>query len=73
MGKDINSMIHTTIFELVLIDMNLDWGDIDALAPVLVYVEHLHLCKNYCNKIFSEYKLPQEHFKLLKFINLEDN
>lgn len=73
MGKNIEQMIHTSIFELVLIDMGLDWEVIDALAPVLVYIEHLHLCQNYCSKIFTEFQLPKEHFKLLKFVNLEDN
>lgn len=29
--------------------------------------------KNNCSKICSLYKIPKEHFKLLKFINLEDN
>lgn len=53
--------------------MGLDWSIIDAIAPVLCYVEHLHLCHNYCSKIFTEFQLPKEHFKLLKFINLENN
>lgn len=53
--------------------MGLDWSQIDILAPALCYVEHLHLVKNYCSKIFSQFKLPKEHFKLLKFINLEEN
>jgi len=43
-NKNINQMIHTSIFELVLIDMGLDWSQIDILAPVLCYIEHLHLC-----------------------------
>jgi len=66
-------MIHTSLYELVLIDMGLDWSQIDILAPILCYVEHLHLVKNYCSKIFTQYQLPKDHFKLLKFINLEDN
>jgi hypothetical protein len=47
--KNINQMIHTSIFELVLIDMGLDWSQIDILAPVLCYVENLHLCHNKCS------------------------
>lgn len=66
-------MIHTSVFELVLIDMGLDWSQIDILAPVLCYVENLHLCRNECSHIFTQYQLPQQHFKLLKFVNLEDN
>jgi len=71
--KNINQLIHTSIYELVLIDMGLDWSQIDILAPTLCYIEHLHLCHNHCSIIFSQYQLPKEHFKLLKFINLEEN
>lgn len=71
--KNINQMIHTSIFELVLIDMGLDWSQIDILAPVFCYVENLHLCHNKCSSIFTQYQLPKDHFKLLKFVNLEDN
>lgn len=72
-GKNINELIHTSVYELVLIDMGLDWSQIDILSPVLCYVEHLHLVSNRCSYIFSQYKLPKDDFKLLKFINLEDN
>lgn len=72
-GQDLNWLIHTSIFELVLIDMGLDWGQIDILAPCFPYVEHLHLVRNQCSQIFSKYQLPKEHFKLLKFVNLEEN
>jgi hypothetical protein len=37
--KDINQLIHQHLAELVLIDMALDWEQIDILAPVLCYVE----------------------------------
>ena len=53
--------------------MGLDWGQIDILAPILCYIEQLHLVKNNCSVILSKYNLPKEHFKLLKFINLEQN
>jgi hypothetical protein len=53
--------------------MGLDWSQIDILAPAFCYIEHLHLVRNKCSTIFSQYKLPKEHFKLLKFINLEEN
>ena len=72
-GKNINELIHTSVYELVLIDMGLDWSQIDILSPALCYVEHLHLVSNRCSYIFSQYKLPKDDFKLLKFINLEDN
>jgi len=29
--------------------------------------------RNNCNIICSQYQIPREHFKLLKFINLEGN
>ena len=53
--------------------MALDWPQILALAPVFPYVEQLHLVRNNCNKICSMYTIPREHFRLLKFINLEGN
>ena len=71
--KNIAQLIHTHLFELVFIDMALDWEQIDTLAPVLCYCEHLHLVNNNCSKICSLYKIPKTHFKLLKFINLENN
>jgi len=72
-NKDLNWLIHTSVTELVLIDMNLDWAQIDILAPALCFIEHLHLVKNSCSTIFSKFKLPKDHFKILKFVNLEDN
>ena len=71
--KNVAELIHTHLFELVFIDMALDWEQINTLAPVLCYCEHLHLVRNQCSKISSLYKIPKVHFKLLKFINLEDN
>ena len=66
-------MIHPFLQELVLIDMSLDWSQIDVLAPALVYVEQLHLVRCQCNKICSEYAISKDYFKNLKFINLEQN
>jgi len=43
--------------ELILIDMGLDWGQIDILSPTLQSVEELFLVKNKCSKISSEYKI----------------
>ena len=71
--KDINKLIHPHLSELVLIDMALDWEQIDILLPVFCYVEQLHLVKNNCSTILTKYKLPREEFKLMKFINLEAN
>jgi len=71
--KNIAQYIHTHLYELVFIDMALDWKQIEILAPALVYCEHLHLVKNHCSKISSIGKVPKDHFKILKFINLEDN
>lgn len=65
--------MHTHLYEIVLNEMGLDWGQIIILAPTLLYVENLHLVKNHCSKISSIYPIPVDHFKLLKFINLEEN
>jgi len=48
-GKNLNYLIHTSVFELVLIDMGLDWSQIDILAPTFCYIEHLHLVRNQCS------------------------
>lgn len=66
-------MINPFLHELVLIDMALDWSQIDALAPTMIYIEELHLVRNQCNKICSEYQINKEYFKNLRFINLEQN
>ena len=71
--KNIAEMTHTHLYELVFIEMGLDWEQINILTPVLSYCENLHLVNNYCSKICSLYKVPKDHFKLLKFINLENN
>jgi len=44
-----------------------------VLAPTFVYVEQLHLVRNNCSKICSEYDISKDHFRNLKFINLEQN
>lgn len=36
-------------------------------------IESLHLVRNKCNKICSEYEISKEHFENLRFINLEQN
>lgn len=72
-GKDLPALIHTSLSEVIFIDMSLDWEQILALAPALCYVEQLHLVRNNCSKICSLYEVPREHFKILKFINLEGN
>lgn len=43
--KNVDSMINPHLHELVLIDMALDWSQIDALAPTMVYIEELHLVR----------------------------
>jgi len=53
--KKVEEMINPHLHELVLIDMALDWSQIDALAPTMIYIEQLHLVRNQCNKICSEY------------------
>lgn len=69
--KKVEELINPFLHELVLIDMALDWSQIDALAPTFVYIEELHLVRNQCNKICSQYEISKEYFKNLKFINLE--
>ncbi|CDW74583.1 UNKNOWN [Stylonychia lemnae] len=71
--KKVEEMINPFLHELVLIDMALDWSQIDALAPTMIYIEELHLVRSQCNKICSEYQISKEHFKNLRFINLEQN
>lgn len=66
-------MINPHLHELVLIDMALDWSQIDALAPTMVYIEELHLVRCQANKICSQYDISKEHFKNLRFLNLEQN
>ena len=38
-GKKVEEMIHPQLKELILIDMALDWSQIDILAPTLENVE----------------------------------
>ncbi len=72
-GKKVEEMINPYLKELILIDMSLDWGQIDILAPTLVYVEQLHLVRCNCKHVSSKYQISKDHFKNLKFINLEQN
>lgn len=67
-------MINLFLNELVLIEMALDWSQIDILSPTLIYVENLHLVRNQCSVICSKYTIPAKtYFKNMKFINLEGN
>ena len=66
-------MVATHLHELVLIDMSLDWSQIDILSPTLIYVESLFLVRNNCSKICSEYKINKQIFKNLRYLNLEQN
>ena len=43
------------------------------LAPTLVYVENLYLVRNNCSKICSEFTIDKNHFKHLRYLNLEQN
>lgn len=53
--------------------MHLDWAQIQALTPALPFIEELHLAKNKCSKITSEYEIDPKAFKHLKYLNLESN
>lgn len=72
-GKNIDQMVPLHLNELVLIDMALDWSQIDVLAPALHYVEQLYLVRNRCSKICSEYTIDKQVFRNLRMLNLEDN
>jgi hypothetical protein len=72
-GKNINALVPRHLNELVLIEMGLDWGQIDIIAPTLLYVENLYLVRNNCKKICSEYKISKDYFKNLRYLNLEQN
>ena len=37
--KNIASMIHSFLSEVIFIEMGLDWAQIMTLAPALIYVE----------------------------------
>jgi len=69
--KKVERLINPYLKELVLIDMALDWGQIDVLAPTFVYVEQLHLVRNMCNRICTQYEISKDYFRNLRFINLE--
>jgi len=66
-------MIPNVLKELVLIDMGLDWSQIDILSPVFVNIEELFLVNNKCSKISSEYTINKENFRSLTSLNLENN
>mmetsp|Transcript_24180 Transcript_24180/g.37185 ORF Transcript_24180/g.37185 Transcript_24180/m.37185 type:complete len:270 (+) Transcript_24180:489-1298(+) len=72
-GKNIDQMVSMHLSELVLIDMSLDWSQIDVLAPTLPYVEKLFLVRNNCSKICSKYEISKDHFRNLRYLNLEQN
>lgn len=61
-GKRIEGLINPSLKELILIDMALDWGQIDILAPTFIFIEQLQLVRNKCKKVCSEYTISKEHF-----------
>jgi Ubiquitin-like domain len=71
--KKVEELINPYLKELILIDMALDWGQIDILAPTLVYVEQLHLVRCNCKHVSTKYQISKDYFKNLKFLNLEQN
>jgi len=70
-GKNVDQMVNTQLSELILIDMSLEWSQIDILAPTLIYVEQLYLVRNNCKKICSQFKISKDYFKNLRYLNLE--
>lgn len=71
--KNVDELINPYLKILVLIGMHLDWGQIDIVSPALTYVEELHLCRNKCNIISSQYEIKKDVWRHLKYINLEEN
>jgi len=71
--KKVEEMINPYLKELILIDMALDWSQVDILAPTLVYIEQLHLVRCSCKHVSTKYHISKDFFKNLKFINLEQN
>lgn len=72
-GKNIDQLVPCHLHELVLIDMSLEWSQIDILSPALIYVENLYLVRNNCKKISSEFTINKDLFKNLRYLNLEQN
>lgn len=72
-GKNIDQLVPTNLYELVLIDCSLEWSQLDILAPTLLYVENLFLARNNCRKICSEFEISKTYWKNLRLLNLEQN
>jgi len=53
--------------------MSLDWGQLDILAPILIYVERLFLVRNNCSKICTKYAINKKYWTNLRYLNLEQN
>ena len=71
--KTPESIINQSLKVLVLIGMELDWGQIDILNPLFPFIEELHLPKNRCKEITSKYEISSKAWKNLKYLNLEEN
>ena len=71
--KNPNELMNPYLKILVLIGMNLDWSQIEIVSPALIYVEELHLWRNNCSIISSEFDIPKDSWPHLKYINLEEN
>ena len=65
--------MHQHLSELVLIDMALEWSQIDILSPTLLYVENLFLVRNNCSHICTKFSIDKDTYKNLRFLNLEQN
>jgi len=72
-GKNIDQLVHTHLHELVLIDMGLDWSQLDILAPTLIFIERLFLVRNNCSKICTKYAIDKKLWTNLRYLNLEQN
>jgi Leucine-rich repeat (LRR) protein len=72
-NKNVNELMNPHLKILVLLGMKLEWSQIDAISPALTFVEELHLCRNNCSIISSEFDISKDVWRNLKFLNLEEN
>ena len=66
-------LVSQTLRILVLINMRLDWAQIQILSPALIDIEELWLSRNICSHIGLTYQVNLQHFKFLKLLDLEQN
>eukprot|EP01022_Parablepharisma_sp_SALTPOND_P008497 TRINITY_DN136146_c0_g1_i1.p1 TRINITY_DN136146_c0_g1~~TRINITY_DN136146_c0_g1_i1.p1 ORF type:complete len:568 (+),score=45.01 TRINITY_DN136146_c0_g1_i1:68-1705(+) len=66
-------LVHPSLRVVSLINMGLEWSDVDILLPSFEMLEELWLCRNKCSAISTSYKVRTEYLQSLNVLNLEDN